>query len=197
MLVTLATLLLGLAVVFWAPAAKAHCPHGNSTTHEHCPGEPPPPPPEATLGDLACDGGEIAKYDGAAWICAADEDTDTNTDTLGGLVCSEGEVAKTVSGVWACAADSDTLADLPSCIDGDVAKFDGTDWYCASSALSPPVVVDSTDAVVGNVVGALAFGTSTATISFISLLPAHSTLAHSMPPAPTIRRMTALWSSAR
>ncbi len=25
---TLATLLLGLAVAFWAPAAKAHCPHG-------------------------------------------------------------------------------------------------------------------------------------------------------------------------
>ncbi len=40
---TLATLLLGLAVVFWAPAAKAHCPHGGDATHEHCGGGEPPP----------------------------------------------------------------------------------------------------------------------------------------------------------
>jgi len=33
---TLATLLLGLAVVFWAPAAKADCPHNNDDTHQHC-----------------------------------------------------------------------------------------------------------------------------------------------------------------
>ena len=39
---TLATLLLGLTVVFWAPAAKAHSPHGNGSTNDHCPGEPPP-----------------------------------------------------------------------------------------------------------------------------------------------------------
>ena len=37
---TLATLLLGLGVVFWAPAAKAHCPG-----HEHCDEEPPLAPP--------------------------------------------------------------------------------------------------------------------------------------------------------
>ena len=38
---TLATLLLGLAVVFWALAAKADCPHGTKENHPHCPGEPP------------------------------------------------------------------------------------------------------------------------------------------------------------
>ena len=38
---TLATLLVGLAVVFWAPAAKAHCPHGGDDTHEHCVGGTP------------------------------------------------------------------------------------------------------------------------------------------------------------
>jgi len=36
---TLATLLLGLAVVFWAPAAKADCPHGG--TNDHCGGAAP------------------------------------------------------------------------------------------------------------------------------------------------------------
>ena len=37
-LLTLATLLLGLAVVFWAPAAKADCPHNDDDTHQHCGG---------------------------------------------------------------------------------------------------------------------------------------------------------------
>ncbi len=60
---TLAALLLGLAVVFWAPAAKAHCPG-----HEHCGEEPPPP--GATLGDLSCTTDQIAKYDGTQWVCA-------------------------------------------------------------------------------------------------------------------------------
>ena len=36
-------LLLGLAIVFWAPAAKAHCPHANHPDPEHCSVEPPPP----------------------------------------------------------------------------------------------------------------------------------------------------------
>ena len=45
-LATLATLLVGLAFVFWAPTAKADCPHNSSTTHQHCDGgEPPPPAP--------------------------------------------------------------------------------------------------------------------------------------------------------
>ncbi len=35
---TLATLLLGLAVVFWAPTAKADCPHNDNDTHQHCVG---------------------------------------------------------------------------------------------------------------------------------------------------------------
>ncbi len=43
-LATLATLLLGLAVVFLAPTAKAHCPHGGDDIPEHCGGEPPPAP---------------------------------------------------------------------------------------------------------------------------------------------------------
>ncbi len=41
---TLATLLLGLAVVFWAPAAKADCPHGGTNfDHPHCGGGAPAP----------------------------------------------------------------------------------------------------------------------------------------------------------
>jgi len=42
---TLATLLLGLAVVFWAPAANADCPHNGNDTHQHCGGDPGDPAP--------------------------------------------------------------------------------------------------------------------------------------------------------
>ena len=37
---TLTTLFVGLAFVFWAPAAKADCPHKDNFDHRHCPGEP-------------------------------------------------------------------------------------------------------------------------------------------------------------
>ena len=37
----LAALFLGLASVFWAPAAKADCPHNDDDTHKHCVGGTP------------------------------------------------------------------------------------------------------------------------------------------------------------
>ena len=43
-LATLATLLVGLAFIFWAPAANADCPHGTKTDHPHCDVVEPPPP---------------------------------------------------------------------------------------------------------------------------------------------------------
>ncbi len=68
---TLATLLLGLAVVFWAPAAKADCPHNETKfDHPHCPGEPP----GATLGDLDCSTDDVAKYTGTQWECVSAEE---------------------------------------------------------------------------------------------------------------------------
>ena len=45
---TLATLLLGLAVVFWASAANAHCPD-----HAHCDEEPPPAMVYVSVSGLA------------------------------------------------------------------------------------------------------------------------------------------------
>ena len=83
---TLATLLLGLAVIFWAPAAKAHCPHGSDV--KHCPGEP-----GATLGDLECSSGQVAKYDEPNWVCAADEDTVGGFKDQGGAVRGATSVA--------------------------------------------------------------------------------------------------------
>lgn len=54
-LTTLSALILGLTFVFWAPAAKADCPHkGTKFNHPHCGGdEPPPRSPNFVLMDCA------------------------------------------------------------------------------------------------------------------------------------------------
>lgn len=85
------------------------------------------------LGGLTCGSGQVAKYDGSAWICADDNDS----DTLTGLSCANGQVPKWNVVEWECAndtdtdTDTDTLADL-SCQDGQVAMYSGGSWACAS-----------------------------------------------------------------
>ena len=81
-----------------------------------------------TLAGLSCTDGEVAKWDGTAWVCAEDEDTDTTVDgctdclAIGVEVADPGGLAD---------GDDDTLAGL-SCTDGEVAKWDGTAWTCAA-----------------------------------------------------------------
>jgi hypothetical protein len=59
-----------------------------------------------TLSGLSCDEGQIAKWNGSAWACAADVDTtDPNTDALADLDCSENQIAKWNGSAWACAGD--------------------------------------------------------------------------------------------
>jgi hypothetical protein len=89
------------------------------------------------LHQLNCADNEIAKFNGGQWVCAADVDTDTNTDTLGALTCGAGQVPKFNGTQWECAddadtvtEDSDTLADL-NCTTDQIAKFDGVQWVCS------------------------------------------------------------------
>ena len=84
-----------------------------------------------TLAGLTCAGDEIAKWNGATWVCAPDVDT----DTLGSLMCGSGEVAKWTGSAWACApdvdTDTDTLAFLGSrCLSGEIPRWDGSRWIC-------------------------------------------------------------------
>lgn len=67
-------------------------------------------PDADTLGALSCTDGKIAKFDGTAWACAADE-IGTDADTLGELSCSDGEIARfdAASAQWACAAPAASL----------------------------------------------------------------------------------------
>jgi hypothetical protein len=55
-----------------------------------------------TLGDLSCSTDEIAKWNGSAWECQEDVDTDTDTDTLASLSCSTDEIAKWNGSAWVC-----------------------------------------------------------------------------------------------
>jgi hypothetical protein len=54
---------------------------------------------KSTLNDLSCANGQVAKWDGSAWVCADDIDT----DTLLTLSCTNGQVAKWNGSAWACA----------------------------------------------------------------------------------------------
>lgn len=56
------------------------------------------------LGGLSCASGEVAKWNGSAWGCAAD------LDTVDALVCAIGEVAKWDGSAWGCAPDLDSSA---------------------------------------------------------------------------------------
>ncbi|MBN2497666.1 MAG: hypothetical protein JXR96_23940 [Deltaproteobacteria bacterium] len=91
--------------------------------------------PSDLLSSLSCTGDQVAKWNGSAWVCADDEDT----DTLGGMRCAAGQVAKWNGSGWICAADEssgtggDTLAEL-SCASGQLARWDGSDWVCAQDA---------------------------------------------------------------
>ena len=85
-LATMATLLLGLAVVFWAPAAKAHCPG-----HAHC-DEEPPSPDGALCNDIlianpsAVDGVYTIDPDGDGGAAPFDAYCDMTTDGGGWTV---------------------------------------------------------------------------------------------------------------
>ncbi|HOX46034.1 MAG TPA: hypothetical protein PK668_20695 [Myxococcota bacterium] len=91
-----------------------------------------------TLAGIACGAGQVIKWNGSAWACADDIDTDTDTDTLADLFCAPGQVAKWNGNAWACAddvdtdtdTDTDTLAGLV-CGAGQVAKWNGNAWACA------------------------------------------------------------------
>jgi hypothetical protein len=95
-----------------------------------------------TVGELSCGSGQLAKWNGAGWVCAPDLDT----DTLAGLSCTASQVAKWTGSNWQCQEDQDALGIL-GCGAGQIAKHDGSNWICAadeqaSFAAGPGIVID-------------------------------------------------------
>ena len=110
----------------------------------------------ATLGDLDCTEGMIAKIVGGAWICAEDVDTNTQLDAAGiealvGTHTVDTDTALTDAEVRAIVGEH---LEILGCDPGDVARLDPQDsglWQCLSlrelqlvlSAISSPVFVTS------------------------------------------------------
>lgn len=80
-----------------------------------------------TLAGLACATDEVAKWDGAEWMCAADD----GLDTLGDLSCNTNEIVRWNGAAWECSTDADSLGAL-SCADTQVPQWNGAAWVCAS-----------------------------------------------------------------
>ena len=116
-----------------------------------------------TLGDLSsCSNGQIAEWNGSAWVCAADDIDDTVIwDEISGIVGtgsaqvaagdhthdaryyteSELQTSGSASVHWGnltnvpaglADGDDDTLGDLSSCSNGQIAEWNGSAWVCAA-----------------------------------------------------------------
>lgn len=110
-----------------------------------------------TVGALDCDEGEIAKWNGFVWACAADQTVTAGSDTLSSLACGEDQVAKYNGSVWACADDIDTtientdvLASLV-CADGQIPKRLGGQWLCGTDVDTDTDTLDTLDCAAGQV----------------------------------------------
>ncbi len=73
-----------------------------------------------TLAGLACANGQLPKWNGSAWVCAADDDTTYSAGT--GLTLSGGQFSLSSS------------YRLPqTCANGQVAQWNGSAWTCATA----------------------------------------------------------------
>jgi hypothetical protein len=94
-----------------------------------------------------CAAGELPKFDGAAWACAADIDTDTNSGgtvtsvgtgagLAGGPVTGAGTISIAEGGVTSALIEDATIAFLDwaqnGCTSGQLPKWDGAAWACAA-----------------------------------------------------------------
>ena len=100
------------------------------------------------LADLAqndCDSGQVMKWNGTAWACAADDDTNsggtvtqvsTGTGLTGGPITGSGTISLADDGVTSAKIQDSTIAfsDWASngCTTGYVPKWSGTAWACAA-----------------------------------------------------------------
>lgn len=87
------------------------------------------------LGSLSCSNTQIAKYNGSAWVCAADNDTTYSAGTGISLV------GTTFSATLGTSIDSSEIVDgsilfadlsANSCTNGQIFKYNGSSWVCGT-----------------------------------------------------------------
>ena len=104
----------------------------------------------AKLASNGCTSGQILKYDGANWSCAADAaGSGTVTSVNSGSGLTGGPI--TASGTLSVANGGVTAAMLASngCTSGQILKYDGANWSCAADATGSGGTVTSVGAGVG------------------------------------------------
>lgn len=90
-----------------------------------------------TLGGLVCGNGQLALWNGSAWVCSED------ADTLAALSCAADEVAKWNGATWVCARDEDTIFQIGPglLLNGGQILIDPTMFYTSTAALDGPNMV--------------------------------------------------------
>lgn len=116
-----------------------------------------------TLSGLSCAADELAKWDGAAWACAADTtlgEAEVEAFVTNGAL--DLAVGTTLGGAAVqTGSEADTLGAL-ACADGQLAKWDGVSslWVCAPDDDTPPLGEAEVEAFVTNGPIGLAAGSS-------------------------------------
>jgi hypothetical protein len=87
-----------------------------------------------TLAGLACGSGQLAKWNGSSWLCAADD------DTLAAMGCAPDQVVKWTGSTWSCADDENTVLEIgPGLIlDNGRILIDPTMFYVSHTILDGP-----------------------------------------------------------
>ncbi len=87
-----------------------------------------------TLGGMACGNGQLARWNGSAWVCSPD------ADTLAALACAADQVTKWNGAAWVCAEDEDTVYQIgPGLVlNGSQIVIDPTMFYTSFSTLDGP-----------------------------------------------------------
>jgi hypothetical protein len=117
------------------------------------------------LSDLSqngCSGGQVMKWNGAAWACAADNDTNsggtvtqvsTGSGLTGGPITGTGTISLADNGVTSGKIQDATiqLADLGQngCSGGQVMKWNGAAWACAADDNTTYTAGDGLELVSG------------------------------------------------
>lgn len=102
------------------------------------------------LGVAGCTSGQVLKFNGTAWACAADNvGTGTGGGTVTSVATGAGLTGGTITASGTIGLAATQLLPTTACASGQIAKWSGTAWACAA---------DATGAVSGFVQGGNAFG---------------------------------------
>ncbi|MBL8520103.1 MAG: hypothetical protein JNK75_05460 [Betaproteobacteria bacterium] len=94
------------------------------------------------LPTTACATNQIPKWNGSAWACGTDADTNSG-GTVTSVATGAGLTGGPITGSGTIGLAATSLLPTSPCAPGQVPKWNGTDWACASDALPVGATVGS------------------------------------------------------